>query len=362
LQLQWVDPATGMRKTRSAKTEDPDIAEQRRADLEYELNHGLHADPLKVSWDVFREAFEDEYLSGRRLNTQKGYTATFNLFEELATPGLLSAITARTVSQFVAVMRKLPGKDGQPFKPATLSIRLTQLGSALAWAKQQGMLAEVPEFPSVTLPKKRPQPVPVSSVERLLSASTDPQMTAYILCGWEAGMRRDEAYGLQWEENGAGDGFAPYLNLPMNRIIFPAESAKGKEDQWLPISARLRQALDKLKGRSGPVFNFMSVRNRPLSSMAVVARLTKLAETAGVPLTMRTLRRGFGCRYAGEVAAHVLQRLMRHSSIDITMQFYANVDESIEKAILGINSGNSPATVAFPAAPEPANSPLNRAV
>jgi integrase len=50
---------------------------------------------------------------------------------------------------------------------------------------------------------------------------------------------------------------------------------------------------------------------------------------------MRTLRRGFGCRYAGKVPAQVLQRLMRHANITTTMQFYANVDAAVEEAVLG---------------------------
>ena len=40
--LQWHDPATGKRKSRTAGTCNPLKAEKRRADLEYELNHGLH--------------------------------------------------------------------------------------------------------------------------------------------------------------------------------------------------------------------------------------------------------------------------------------------------------------------------------
>lgn len=327
LQLQWID-ANGRRKTKSARTADEGEAERRRADLEYELSHGLHAEPGRMGWEAFRATFEDEYLSGKRPNTRKGYAATFNLFEEICRPGLLANITARTVSQFAAAMRKLPGKDGSPFKPATLTIRLTQLGSALAWAVRQGMLGAVPEFPEVAMPKKRPQPVPPEHVERVLTLTNDPAMTAYILCGWEAGMRRDEAYSLQWEA-----GPAPWLDLERNRIWFPAESAKGKEDQWLPITARLRTALERLPERSGRVFRFVGVHGKPLSSMALVERLATLARRAGLTLTMRTLRRGFGCRHAGHVPAQVLQRLMRHSDIGITMEFYCNIDAALEAAL-----------------------------
>ncbi len=42
LQLQWVDPDTGRRKSESAGTTDPKEAEEKRKDREYELNHGRY--------------------------------------------------------------------------------------------------------------------------------------------------------------------------------------------------------------------------------------------------------------------------------------------------------------------------------
>jgi integrase len=60
-----------------------------------------------------------------------------------------------------------------------------------------------------------------------------------------------------------------------------------------------------------------------------------LAARAGVKLTMQTLRKGFGCRYAGKVSAQVLQRLMRHAHISTTMAFYANIDDAVEEAVFG---------------------------
>jgi hypothetical protein len=50
---------------------------------------------------------------------------------------------------------------------------------------------------------------------------------------------------------------------------------------------------------------------------------------------MHSLRKGFGCRYAAKVPAQVLQKLMRHSNIKTTMDYYANVDDAVEQAVLG---------------------------
>ena len=63
--------------------------------------------------------------------------------------------------------------------------------------------------------------------------------------------------------------------------------------------------------------------------------MVTLAKRAGVRLTMHSLRKGFGCRYAGKVPAQVLQKLMRHRNIKTTMDYYANVDEAARDAVRG---------------------------
>ena len=90
---------------------------------------------------------------------------------------------------------------------------------------------------------------------------------------------------------------------------------------------------------------------------AVSRRISELARQAGVRLTMKELRKGFGCRYAGKVPAQVLQKLMRHSNIRITMHYYANVDEAAMEAVLGVqrnrmrNSPPQPGQEAGPTSP-----------
>jgi integrase len=74
---------------------------------------------------------------------------------------------------------------------------------------------------------------------------------------------------------------------------------------------------------------------------------------------MHSLRKGFGCRCAGKVPAQVLQRLMRHSNVSLTMQFYANVDDAVMQAVLGAernklhNSGPSVPDCEPTAEPQP---------
>jgi integrase len=349
LMLQWIDPETGKRKSESAGTADPDQAEQKRADKEYELNHGLHKEVSRMSWERFRELFEAEYLSGARANTRRNYAATLDLFEELCRPGALRSVSGRTVSTFVGAMRKRPTRGREGMAASTIRVYLEYLHTALAWAAHQNFIPACPRFPDVKVPKKRPQPVPTESFEKLLDKAPDALTRAYLLCGWLAGLRLNEGLALEWEQTDA----APWVDFARNRIWLPAGFVKAAEDQWVPLDPVLCSALEPLPRHGRKVFRFLSRKTgEPICLEGMSQRIVKLARRAGVKLSMHALRKGFGCRYAGKVPAQVLQRLMRHSSIAITMDYYANVDAAVEEAVLGRqcnSSRNTPAATPSPA-------------
>jgi integrase len=351
LMLQWIDPDTGRRKSKSAKTADPHKAETARADLECELTHGKYQETARMSWERFRELFEAEYVAARRANTRRNFRVTLDLFEKVCNPRSLKSVKERTLSAFAAGLRKLPGYTADTtMQPSTIKVRLQFLHTALAWAKQQKLITEVPAFPVVKPPKKRPQPVPTESFEKLRDKAEDPHLRAFLLCGWLAGLRLNEALALEWDETHQ----APYLDPSRDRIVFPAEVVKADEDQWVPLDPELWEALDALPRAGGKVFPFHAVDgrgDRRVRDITICARIRDLAQAAGVKLTMKSLRRGFGCRYAARVPAQVLQKLMRHASIKTTMDYYANVDEAAMEAVLGAKRNrlrNSEAAVGRP--------------
>jgi integrase len=339
LMLQWLDPDTEKRKSKSAGTANPKDAEQARADLEYELNNGRYQEASRMTWEEFRAKFTEEYLGGRRPDTRRNYAATFDLFERLCGPARLRTITERTVSAFVAAMRKEPGRrtgsDGM--MESTIKVRLQFLHTALAWAQEQKMIPTCPAFPSVRTPKRKPQPVPAESFERLLAKAPDDQLRAYLLCGWLAGLRLAEALALEWEETEK----APWVDLGRGRIVLPAAMVKAVEDQWVPLDAELRAALERLPRRGRKVFHFPSERREELTVNGVSQLVKALARKAGLKMTMKSLRRGFGCYYAARVPAQALQKLMRHASIKTTMDYYVNVDDAVEDAVRQRNTSRN---------------------
>jgi integrase len=331
LMLQWIDPGTGKRKSKSAGTNDPEAADQARGDLEADLNNGRYAEASRMTWERFRDLFEAEYLPGIRPATRKKYRQVLDLFEELAQPRRLVGVNERIVTAFLAGMRKRPVRGRVGMGANTIRVYLQLVHTALAYAKGQKLIAEVPNFPVVKVPKKKPQPVPTEAFEKLLDKAPSPVWRALLLTAWLAGLRAGEAYSLLWEANDE----APYLDVGRNHIILPAAFAKANEDQWVPIDPELLPVLLALPREGPKVFDLRSRAGKPLVLNTVCDRVSRMARKAGVKLSLHPLRRGFGCRYAGKVPAQVLQKLMRHANIKVTMEYYANVDEAVEEAILG---------------------------
>jgi integrase len=129
---------------------------------------------------------------------------------------------------------------------------------------------------------------------------------------------------------------------PPTGAISPAGFVKAGEDQWVPLDPELRKALEEMPRHGPKVFRFIEARNgKPVKDIAVSHRVVEVARLAGVRMTMKSLRRGFGCRWAAKVPAQILQKLMRHSNIRITMDYYANVDDAVMEAVLGSRRNSS---------------------
>jgi integrase len=331
--LQWYDPVTGRRRCKSAETCNPVEAERKRAALEYELNHGLYRETSNMPWSRFRQLFEEEFVAAKRPDTRKNYRIALDLFEQICHPKTLRSVNERTVSAFRAGLFARPGvRPGTRMAASSVKVRLQFVRTALSWAARQKLMPEVPRFDPVKVPRTKPRPTPAESFERLLAKATDEQTRVFILCGWKAGLRLNEALALEWEEADK----APWLDPQGGRIWLPAGFVKAVEDQWVPLDPDLWQALRSLPRQGRKVFRFVEARSGKLvGDKAVCNRISKLARQAGVRLTMKELRKGFGCAYAGKVPAQVLQKLMRHSNIRITMDYYANVDDAAMEAVRG---------------------------
>jgi integrase len=319
LKLEWIEPETGRRRSQSAKTADPGEAEKARADLEYELNHGLHREPSKMPWETFRQLYHDEKLAGAREATRKKAGYVFDAFEELAHPRSLGVVNERMLSRYATQLRE------KSYKAPTIQGHLAYLRAALRWAADQKLIPTAPKVVMPKLPKKKIiRKIVAEEFERLLAVAPDDRWTAFLQTAWFTGMRRNEMLDLTWH----ADEGKPWVDFGQARIWIPAAYNKSDADQWIPLHPELAAILQARRQERGKLF--------PLSeSPREVSRtFTKLAKKAGLKITLHDLRRSFGSRYAAVVPAPVLQRLMRHADIKTTLAYYTNVDDVLDEPIL----------------------------
>src|SRR5690242_609641 len=76
LELYFIDPLTGAERTKSAKTRDRGDAERAAERWETEIQEG--ATLRDMSWEIFRERFEDEHLAGKAKSTMQTTCGSLN--------------------------------------------------------------------------------------------------------------------------------------------------------------------------------------------------------------------------------------------------------------------------------------------
>ena len=319
--LQWIDPGTGKRRTRSTGTSDPQKAEQARGDLEARLNDPnaySEATAPRLTWAELCERFADEHLAGLSPGHRRNAHRVIDRLEHLIKPKSPADLNNEAVSAYIRDQVR------RGIMPATQSTERAILAKLIRWAADAGYLLKVPKV-------NRPKLIDAGPPTRLLTAEgfadlsqrIEPRTRGMLAVGWFQGLRRTEMLTLSWERQTD----RPWIDWEANRIQFPAKASKGKRFSWLPLAPGLRAFLAD-RDRTGRV-----LAEAPTSGSAFATSFVVAAERCGYNLRLHDLRRSFATHYAPKVPAQVLQRLMRHANITVTLKYYANLDPSLEAAI-----------------------------
>lgn len=239
---------------------------------------------------------------------------------------------------------------------------LPQLGSALTWAVRWGMLPKRPDMGGGSKKSKgkmsKGRPITGEEFDRMLAKVPDivlkdernPRISRdyadseriveswrhYLRGLWLSGLRLGESLELFWDRDDR-----PRIDLsgrrPMLRI--PGALQKSGKDEILPITPGFAEFLEQTpeRRRRERVFNPLRRLHGGgrLTDDRVIRIVSEIGEAAGIsvwthPVTgtvkhasAHDLRRSFGFRWARRVMPAVLQKLMRHESINTTMDDYA---------------------------------------
>ncbi len=263
LMMRYLDPVTGKQVCRSTGTTNRRDAERVAAKWEAELQEGRYQTPSKVSWDEFRQRYEDEKLSSLSDNTNEAASAAMNHFENIINPARLAAVDPTTLSRFQAELRK------RKLVETSIATHLRHLKAALGWAVTMGLLAKVP---NIEMPKRakgktlmRGRPITTEEFERMLQVlpMVRPKDHAawkrYLTGLWLSGLRLEESTVLSWDDDAT---IAVDLSGRHPRLRIYAEAEKGHQDRLLPVTPDFAEFLlaTPTQERLGLVFKLIGLQ------------------------------------------------------------------------------------------------------
>lgn len=373
LVMRYVDPLTGKQVAKSAKTTRRRDAERAAAKWESELREGRYQRQSRMTWAEFRERYEEEKLATLSPKTLSAWEAASNHLERVIAPKHLASIDASVLSQFQAKLL------GAGMKQTTLASHLRSLRAGFSWAERRGLIMKAPrvDMPKLTKGERtmRGRPITAEEYERMLAKTPsvrkqDAERWKRLLRGlWLSGLRLSEALQLSWDPDAA---ITVRLSGKYPTLRIWAEAQKSKRDGLLPIAPEFAEFLlaTPEADRHGLVFGIEGlVRGKPIDTQRASRIVAKIGEAALVVVdpnvirlrvdkktgevsrvpkcaTAHDLRRAFGTRWSKRVMPVMLQKLMRHASVETTMRYYVEHNADDISADLWNWAGNVSGSVA----------------
>jgi len=176
-QLQWVDPLTGRRKTKSSGIRDTGKASRKEAErkadeLSDQLRGGGSSIPSELTWEAFCDRYDAEHAAGLAPKTRKKITLVADCVTANMNPQRLHDITEERLSRLVATLRQ------KKLSESTIKSYLGQLKAMLRWGVSQKLMPSCPAVPAIRRAKKagsaspmKGRPITGEEFERMLAAT-----------------------------------------------------------------------------------------------------------------------------------------------------------------------------------------------
>lgn len=175
------------------------------------------------------------------------------------------------------------------------------------------------------LPRTAPDFLSQDEIDLLLTAAKEHSEKMYWVCllGIYCGLRKKEIVCARWE-------WFDFENKLLRLRNDNGFDIKDSEERSVPISARVREALEPQSEAEGYLFTSSRVnegkyryRYDPRKSFDT------MAAKAGVPrATFQLLRHTFGSQHAiAGTSIYKISKWMGHSSVDVTARHYAGLQE-----------------------------------
>lgn len=215
--------------------------------------------------------------------------------------------------------------------PQTVKHVLTLIKRLLNFALRKGYVESIPGTLHITMPtvdNKVTENITPEQAQKLLKALDEEQdqvQASIVRMALFTGMRRGALLNLQW-----GD-----LDFERGFITLRGDVAKKQKTETIPMNEQARAILNALP-RTQSAYVFPG-RYDDKARSNITPMLKRVREKAGLPDTFRPLhglRHSFASWLAssGQVSMYELQKLLTHSSPQMTQRYAHLHDDALRKA------------------------------
>lgn len=213
-----------------------------------------------------------------------------------------------------------------PLSAKTINVRMSHVRRMLSLACEWGLIAKVPKFTWLKIPKDTPRFLSEAEAARLLEHAA-PQWRSMILVGLRTGLRIGELRGLEWADVDIRRMRIQVRRTDPGRPDYEATIPKGGGERPVPLTPEAAAVLEEMRPRAkGPLVWPGKGPGRPRSEKGCWRGIVTAAKHAGVPdCGWHTLRHTYASWLVMRaVPLRVIQRYLGHASITHTER-YANL-------------------------------------
>ena len=316
----------GVRHTLALKNAvDKKTAELLEAELKVKYSGGevINTKDIKFFW--LCDKFE-EYAK----NNRKNYDKDKGMIKKLK--NFYGNCDLTTFEPYM-VERYRTKRKNDGMKPATINKEVGILRRMFSIAVDNGWLKRNPAV------KKLVKPLYVENTDKkILSIEEEKKLLTackgdcafikpIIICALHSAMRKSEILNLKWQ------------NVDLENKLITILIQKNRKKSYIPISNKLNDELKKLYSQKSSDYVFVNpLTNQPYVNIR--NSYNKVLEQAGIKeFTFHSLRHTACTRMIERgVPIDVVQAIMRHSNISITLEVYNHINQDRKiKAIQTLN-------------------------
>ena len=278
-------------------------------------------------------------MAGMKPGTRDATQYALNHWNKIVKPVRMSAITSRTIADYVAKRRtEKRSKNGPIVSPATINKELRTIRAVLRKAHRWGYLPRLPEFDFLKEPGRLPTyvtPEDFGAIYGACKVATIPGGIPYPAADWWRGLltmaymtgwRIGSLLSLRWQQ----------VDLKAGTAMSLAEHNKGGRDMVTPLHPLVVDHLERLTAGhfGGRVFPWNEDRRRLWDEFATIQDAAGVKPATGPKphYGFHDLRRAFATMNADKLSADTLQALMQHKDYQTT-QRYINMARQLTPAI-----------------------------